>query len=204
MARLLKTALGLGLCLGLTLSGGVSLAVGKDAVYFHNGKVMNGKVKRVTGEIIEFSAGLDSPQTIRRLTLSNRNDIVETRDGQKYFGEIVYIDAFRIEMATSTGKVRLNRLLTRSIVLGSPLQQPMTDYADTLQRRIDTQAQPVMPPEPGFHNVNSKQSTGTPSGAKPLVSFPNDLPESRPVAASHQRIEPAAEDMDAIPSPEYR
>ncbi|HEY9686097.1 MAG TPA: hypothetical protein V6C52_03885 [Coleofasciculaceae cyanobacterium] len=199
MGRFFKATLGTTLCLGF-LAGNLLLAQA-DVLHFHNGKVLRGKIHRVTGDIIEFKPGRFSKQNIQRLTLTNRRDVVELNDDRKYFGEILYMDALKVEIITSTGISTLNRLLVKNIVVGSPIQQPMTDFAESLMQQTATQAKPI-PAEPGFNNVNwpsGSKSTGTGASSQAAVHFPVDIDEAQ-ANPSASRINPAdSEDLDAIP-----
>src|SRR5689334_22531625 len=83
-----------GTFLGLLLTANsLSLA---DIIHFYNGKSTRGKVFNVTGDIIEFRPSFSRLQTFQRLTLANRYDIVEMRNFQKFFGEVIYADGFSI------------------------------------------------------------------------------------------------------------
>lgn len=204
MGRTFKTAFGLGLCLSL-LTGSL-IAADADVIHMHNGKVVRGKIHRVTGDIIEFKPDLWNKQNIQRLTMTNRRDVIELIDNSKYFGEILYIDAFRVEVITAIGKVKLNRFLVKNIVLGSPDQNQMNDFAETVMQQTGTQAKPIPAEEPGFHNVSYPGATGTSarSSDKPVVRFPVDIPEESAAthpAVNHSRINPTdGEDMDSMPA----
>ncbi|MGG2352430.1 hypothetical protein ACE4Z7_24855, partial [Salmonella enterica] len=70
-----------------------------DLLHYHNGATAQGKVFRITGDIIEFKTrGFGGKEYIKRLTLNNRNDIIETWGNKKYFGELIYIDKFKVEL----------------------------------------------------------------------------------------------------------
>jgi hypothetical protein len=192
MGRFFKTALATTLCLSF-LAGNL-LPAQADVLHFHNGKVLRGKIHRVTGDIIEFKPSYFNKQNIQRLTLTNRRDVVELLDDRKYFGEILYMDALKIEIITSTGISTLNRLLVKNIVAGSPIQQPMTDFAESIMQQTATQAKPI-PSEPGFNNVsNTSRGMGTSSQA--AVHFPVDIDEAQ-ANPNSSRIN---EDLDAIPN----
>jgi hypothetical protein len=196
MGRIFKTALGTALCLGI-LAGSPSPAPA-DVLHFHNGKVLRGKIHRVTGDIIEFRESYFNKKNIERLTLTNRRDVVEMIDDRKFFGEILYMDALKVEIITSTGITTLNRLLVKNIVAGSPIQQPMTDFAESIGQQTATQGKPI-PNEPGFNNVNWSSGKPGQPGASAAVHFPVDIDES-PANPTYSRISPDdSEDFDAIP-----
>ena len=214
MHRIWKSILGIGL--GAGLLAGICVPASADVLHFYNGKTLQGKVSRVTGDIIEFKPDWFNSQFIERITLTNRRDIVETRTGKKYFGEIIYIDKFQVELQTAAGRTKLNRLLVKSIVVGSPLQAPMNDLVENMPSAAKTnttvRVQPATKPakpEPGFQNVNltsSAPAAKSQSPEKPLVQFPDDLDSGsmRPAnEPSMRRIDPN-EDFDAIPAPEDR
>lgn len=157
-------ALGIRLSLGvilLTAFTGNSLA---DVLHFHSGKILRGKVSRVTGEIIEFTEGdsFGSKQNVKRLTLSNRCDIVETRKGEKYFGEIVYIDKFKIDMQTGTGMVKINRLRVSNVIMGTPMEQP----TESTLNRIPLQSTGT-PPAAGNYPLPGSEESNNPPMAVP-------------------------------------
>src|SRR5438045_3759690 len=88
--------------LAITLMQGICNSSRADMLHFYSGKVMQGKLSRVTGDLIEFieGNGFGDQQVVRRLTLSNRHDVVETRRNEKYFGEIIYVDKFKVDIQT--------------------------------------------------------------------------------------------------------
>src|SRR5690349_1479498 len=90
-----------------------------DVVHFYNGKLLRGKLKRVTGDIIEFRQGdlFGSTENIPRLKMSSRYDMVETLTGHKYYGEIFYMDKFKIDLKASSGLLQINRFRVKNIVL---------------------------------------------------------------------------------------
>jgi hypothetical protein len=100
-----------------------------DVLNFHNGKVVHGKLERLTGDIIEFKeAGpFGNRMHVARLKLTNRHDIVAVHGFKRYFGEILYLDRFKLELKTATGLVSLNRLKLSNIILGSPAEQPVSN-----------------------------------------------------------------------------
>lgn len=111
------------LCAGLLIS--LPLSALADVAHFRNGKSIRGKLNAMTGDIIDFKAdhSLGSQSTLKRLELNNRCDVVETRNHRLYFGELVYVDTFKMEMKTATGTVKVNRLMVKNVVLGSPAGQ---------------------------------------------------------------------------------
>lgn len=109
----------------LTLCTGVALSAWADTIHFYNGKVQRGKIYRVTGDLIEFKPRFTQSQNIQRLTLTNRHDVVELRNGQKSFGEITYLDPFQVELATPTGRTKISRFFVRNLILGAPEAPPV-------------------------------------------------------------------------------
>lgn len=96
-----------------------------DVAHFYNGKTLRGKLGSVSGDIIEFKRGLFRTQVFTRLMLTNRRDVVEMKDFQKFFGEIIYADGGHVEIMTKDGHTRLNRFLIKNIVLATPGQLPV-------------------------------------------------------------------------------
>lgn len=100
-----------------------------DVAHFLSGKSVEGKLYRVTGDFIEFKEGNNygSKINIHRIQLTNRHDIVEVKSKKCYFGEIVYVDRFKLDLMTATGLVSINRLKISNVVIGSPAQQPVSN-----------------------------------------------------------------------------
>jgi hypothetical protein len=134
--RALKPTLFFSLMLGLLLGSipaQTLLPAWADVVHFSDGQVVRGKLNRVTGDLIDFKRRgefflLSNQEIIQRIRLTNRHDIVELRNSQKYFGEIVYVDKFKIELKTATGNLKINRLKVTNIILGSPSNTPTPDF----------------------------------------------------------------------------
>jgi hypothetical protein len=142
----LKLGLRLILGLGLALCGGLCSASFADVVHFANGNTVQGKLDRLTGDIIEFRRSrhfFGNLDYFKRIQLTDRHDVVETRDGQKYFGEIIYLDGFILEIQTAVGSVRLRRMDLAAVVLGSPAQTPNVP----MMNQVPT-GQSVTAPEP--------------------------------------------------------
>lgn len=159
-----------------------------DVLHFYDGKLMRGKLKRVTGDIIEFKQDdiFGSTENLPRLRLSNRHDIIETLTGHKYYGEIFYVDKFKIELKASTGMVHVNRLRVKNIVMGTPMQQP--DLPNT-PGAFSTQ--PLGPT-----SYNSQYATPSYANTQAAVSVPaeSSAPQLRGAAPDSD------EDTDAIPA----
>jgi hypothetical protein len=119
------------LCLGTLLGPALYNGACADIIHMYNGKVIHTKIKRVTGEIIEYTGALTGRSDVKRIELTSRRDVVETRNGRKYFGEIIYIDKFKVEMQTPTGRTKINRLLVINIVLGTPKIEAPEDYVES-------------------------------------------------------------------------
>lgn len=175
----------------LTLIQGLCAISLADVLHFHNGKLMRGKVGRVTGDLIEFTEGnsFGSQEIIRRLHLSNRHDIVETRRNERFFGEIVYIDKFKVDIQTAAGMVKVNRLLVKNVVMGTPMEQPGTPGLNRI---------PVNPVMPGSMSENSSM---TPRSNQPVVTYPADS-SNEDYSQDNTGISKAqaGEDEDAIPA----
>lgn len=178
--------------LAITLTHGASNICRADVLHFHSGKVMQGKLSRVTGDLIEFAegGGFGNLQVVRRLTLSNRRDVVETRKNERYFGEIIYVDKFKVDMQTPTGMVKINRLLVKNVVMGTPMEQPGSP---------DLKRIPVNPTAPGGMNENSGMA---PTDNHAVVSYPpvsSATEDDADNSASFAKSQPG-EDEDAIPA----
>lgn len=139
------------LILGILLSATTPALA--DTMHFLNGKIVRGKLDRVTGDIIEFreSTNYGNKVSIHRIELTNRHDIVEVRGDKRYFGEIVYFDRFKLDIRTTTGLIKLNRMKITNVVVGTPAEQPVS-HRD------------VMPMAP--------TATGNMPTTKPMVHFP--------------------------------
>jgi hypothetical protein len=135
-----------GLLLGIFLVGSSpSLA---DVVHFHDGKTLRGRLGNVTGDILEFKPSFFRTQQFQRLTLSNRNDVIEMRNQKKLFGQIVYADDYTVEIDTSSGRTKINRFLIRNIVVGAPTQPPVD-----IPTQAETSNQTMLAPGTGV-NLN--------------------------------------------------
>lgn len=182
---ILKSPWGRGIGFGLSLAVcmGFWATSFADIVHFANGNSVRGKLDRLTGDIIEFRHSkhlFGNLDYFKRIQLTDRHDVVETHDGQKYFGEIIYLDDFILEIQTGSGSVRINRLRLTNLVLGSPLQSP----------NVPPMSQ--IPAHPG----------GMPP--EPPTSYNPDEPSVRTVpmtTISHTSQNPNnSEDEDAIPA----
>ena len=136
--------LAMGLCVVCCI-GFQSLSLA-DIVHFANGNKVRGKLDRVTGDIIEFRRSnhfFGDLDYCKRIQLTDRHDVVETTDGKRYFGEIIYLDGFILEIQTTTGAVRLKRMELSSVVMGSPSQSPNVPKMKTVSPQ-----EAGLPPEP--------------------------------------------------------
>ena len=117
------------LSLAVLMSHG-GLAAWADVLHFYQGAHQRGKIYRVTGELIEFKPedARGDVSVIRRIRLSDRRDVVEMRDGQKHFGEILYADRFKIDLQTAQGNRKLSRWRVKNLVMGSPSQNPLSGF----------------------------------------------------------------------------
>lgn len=112
---------------GLTLLTGSGLEARADQICFYDGATLQGKLSRVTGEIIEFREGglLGRKHFLNRLQLNGRQDTIDMADGHQYVGEIVYMDMFKIDIRTEIGLVKLTRLRISNIRVGVPPSRPV-------------------------------------------------------------------------------
>jgi hypothetical protein len=112
-----KGFLALGLVVGMCLMPGLALAK-YDIVHLYNGSVVKGKVISSPGELIRMRIGLGGEDTIRRVEMQSRKDVVITTDRKMYRGEVNYVDPFKLEIITDAGRVTLWRLLINKIIMG--------------------------------------------------------------------------------------
>lgn len=94
-----------------------------DIIHLANGQVVKGKIISSPGEIIRIRTGIGAEDSITRMQINGRNDIVITTDRKLYRGEINYIDPFKLEIITSHGRFQMWRMLVNKIILGVPQQQ---------------------------------------------------------------------------------
>jgi hypothetical protein len=132
----------------------------------------------VTGDLIDFKPRFFRIQSFQRLHLMNRRDVVEMRNMEKIFGEIMYADGFHVEIITASGRTKLNRFLIKNIVLGTPEQPP-----------VDIPSKPSLgtsstPKQGDNWNTGATPARIAPQPEKPTFMFPP--PNTRP------------EDLDAI------
>jgi hypothetical protein len=195
--RITQSVLAIGLIagLGIALLQGINTECLADALHFYSGKMMRGKLSRVTGDLIEFTEGngFGSKKVIHRLHLSNRHDCVETRNKLSYFGEIIYVDKFKIDMQTTTGMVKINRLTVTNVIMGTPMDQ----VAPSSLNRI-----PVNPLTPGSMNESLTPNNSSMPPFSPSSSFQNneldsDMMADSPPMTNHSE---SNEDEDAIPA----
>lgn len=160
-----------------------------DVLHFHSGKIMRGKVNRVTGDIIEFTEGdvFGNKEHVKRLLLSNRRDMVQTRDKEKLYGEIIYVDKFKIDLQTATGLKKINRLRVTNVVMGTPMEQP----GESAWNR--SPIQPIMP------EAMSPAPTTNPYSA-PGMYPPAGSDVSMPMSSMGNPGNDMDEDEDAIPA----
>jgi hypothetical protein len=188
---------GLTLVVGLLASQWVALSGFADVLHMQNGKVLRGKLERVTGDILEFhSDGLfGSTQDVPRIHLSNRHDMVETYGHHTVYGEIVYMDKFQVDIQTAGGVMRINRWKIKDIVLGTPMQQPaLPDAAANATQTISL---------PGGMEENSHNAANTVPAVsqQSVVTIPgvsDDNGDSAPVLRGPTAED--GEDADAIPA----
>lgn len=183
LGQLFGLGLGLAVCSGF-YGGFYSLSLA-DVVHFANGNSVRGKLDRVTGDIIEFRRSkhfYGNLDYFKRIQVTDRHDVVETHDGQKYFGEIIYLDDFLLEIQTASGAVRINRMNLTSVVLGSPVQTPNVPAMN----QLPTQQAGLPPEPPGYYSDPDQPSVRT----TPMTTISN----TRPAKAD------PSEDEDAIPA----
>jgi sRNA-binding regulator protein Hfq len=97
----------------------VSSAVA-DTIFLKNGTTLQGKVKRATGDLLEFKdKGFWSAQSmINRNRIKSRLDTLELRNGETCTGEIFYMSFFSVDLKTASRMLHFNRLLIRNIQVG--------------------------------------------------------------------------------------
>jgi hypothetical protein len=158
-----------------------------DVLHFYDGQLLRGDVKRVTGDIIEFKQQgmFGSRENIARLRLSNRHDIVETLTGTRHYGEIFYVDKFKIELKAASGMVHINRLKVKNIVMGTPMQQPELPNTPS-----------AFPTQPLGMNNQQSGSTGMNSAIYSSTASTSSATEQAPALRGPT---PQDEDVDAIP-----
>ena len=157
--RILNASAGqwIGLSLTIALSLGFWNSSSADLVHFANGNNLRGKLDRMTGDIIEFRRSkhfFGNMDYFKRIQLTDRHDVIETRSGQKYFGEVIYMDDLTLEIQTAAGNVRLNRMALTNVVLGSPLQAPHTPGMN----QVSLLQQQFTPPEPPNAPITGKST----------------------------------------------
>ncbi len=169
LSRLQAAAAGL---MGLAiLAASLPLSWG-DVIHFYNGRVVRTKIYRVTGELIEFK-GLGTKGDVQRINLTNRRDVVEVSGNRKYFGEILYMDRFRVEMQTAAGRRRINRWMVKNIVMGTPAQQPVNDYVEAVQQQYErSQTPPPASDLPSGSSMAPAWPSGPSTPGHPVVTAP--------------------------------
>jgi sRNA-binding regulator protein Hfq len=97
----------------------VSSAVA-DTIFLKNGTTLQGKVKRATGDLLEFKdKGFWSAQSmINRNRIKSRLDTLELRNGETCTGEIFYMSFFSVDLKTASRMLHFNRLVIRNIQVG--------------------------------------------------------------------------------------
>lgn len=192
-----KTTQGLIVSLGIMAMLTIPARVFADVLHFHDGTILRGKLEDAAGDILDFHSGgvFGSTQTIPRLHISNRNDLVETIGHHTYYGEIVYVDSFQVDLKTTSGILKINRWKIRDIVIGTPMQQPSLP-PDAAANAIQTIALPGQ-------ITGKTSSTGMPAVShQSTITIPSasDLDDSAPALRG-----PTAEDGDdqAIPAVDH-
>jgi len=179
-------AVGFSFSLALLILASVVSPCLADVLHFHSGKVMRGKVNRVTGDIIEFTEGdvFGNKEHVKRLLLSNRKDMVQTRDKEKLYGEILYVDKFKIDLQTATGLKKINRLRVTNVVMGTPMEQPGASALNG------------MPIQPNMPNAMTMDNTAPYPAVSPSAGPDMGMYSAPPSNQSSDM----GEDEDAIPA----
>jgi hypothetical protein len=163
-----------------------SIPAWADMLYFADGHPTSGKVMRVTGELIELQPTLNNgwkhrswkhlieepvPQVVRRMELINRQDHLEVEGHKPYIGEVVYMDAFGIEMRTQEGTVRIPRFKMRTLVLGT---------VPTLNAQNNADAKASQDPSQATQAAISRLASPSTSAARALAKSVPGLISSPP------------------------
>ncbi|MBY0404112.1 MAG: hypothetical protein K2X66_09450 [Cyanobacteria bacterium] len=91
-----------------------------DVVNLHNGQVVRGRLLSSPGELIWIRNELGQETVIRRLEVNTRQDMIVTVDNKIHYGEIEFIDAYKVFLRSPLGKQRIWRLKIKSMMLGAP------------------------------------------------------------------------------------
>ena len=91
--------------------------------------VLDGKVEFITGDLIKYRDAYGKTAFVKRLQLTNRQDVIQTWANHKYLGEIIYMDDSRTEIRTPTGSHKLANIWIKNIVMGSPSAFNNSDHA---------------------------------------------------------------------------
>ncbi len=108
------------------LFGSVVATSFADTLNFYNGHVVDGNIKSVIGDIIQYQDGLGKKASARRMTLTNRQDVIRTHAGKIYTGEVLYRDGYSTEIRTPTGNHKVWNGWVREMVMGAPLNRQET------------------------------------------------------------------------------
>lgn len=128
------------------LSGGLT-AQAKDTLHFYNGHVLRGDVEHVVGDLIKFQDALGKTAYIKRLQLTNRQDVIQTWANQKYLGEVIYMDDSKTEIRTPTGTHTVWNIWVKNMVMGSPSAFAEGGYIESPSQLM-----------PGFENLRTPKS----------------------------------------------
>jgi hypothetical protein len=91
-----------------------------DVVNLHNGQAVRGRLLSSPGELIWIRNELGQETVIRRLEVNTRQDMIVTLDNKIHYGEIEYIDAYKVFLLSPQGKQRIWRLKIKSMMIGAP------------------------------------------------------------------------------------
>ncbi len=116
-----------------------------DRINLYNGHVIHAKINEIVGDLIVYNASVGDSGSVNRLEITNRQDVVRLFNGIKYLGEIIYLDNLKVEIRTPTGRKKVWRLWVKELVLGTPLNQPETDYIESPRQRRDGPKALVLP-----------------------------------------------------------
>ncbi len=99
----------------------------KDIIYLKNGEVIEARVKKITGEFIDYTDGVGKQHRVRRIALASHHDQLKYHYwGLRYIktmdGEITFMRPDIIEMDHNRGRMRMWKWMRHQVVLGIPSQ----------------------------------------------------------------------------------
>ena len=176
MARIVL-ALGLMAVIPLTVQA-------RDILNFYNGHTVQGKLTYIAGDLIYYKTNVGKSGSAKRLNLTNRQDVVRTHIGQKFIGEVVFLDSLWVEMKTPVGQQKIRRLWVDDIVLGAPRFENDVDFIETPTQLLgDSKHIPATPGLGGYGRGDCPPCDDGPSlpsegrfssSGRPMVEVPSE------------------------------